>query len=54
MEERDRVHAVRAVARDPRRYRKSSRLRSRRSLETNRHGRLSRAMLELKRTEKKE
>lgn len=51
--ERDAVHAVRAVARDPRRLFKSSRLRSRRSLETNRHGRPSRAVLELNATEGK-
>lgn len=47
------VHAVRAVARDSRRCFKSSRLRSRRSLETNRRGRPSRAMLELNATEEK-
>lgn len=54
--ERNAVHAVRAVravARDPRRCFKSSRLRSRRSLETNRHGRPSRAMLELDPIEEK-
>lgn len=53
MKERNAAHAVRAVARDPRRCFKSSRLRSRRSLETNRHGRPSRAMLELNATEAK-
>lgn len=51
--ETDAVHAVRAVARDPRRCFKSSRLRSRRSLETNRHGRPSSVMLELNATEEK-
>jgi hypothetical protein len=43
--------AVYAVARDPRLDFKSSRLRNRRSLETNRHGRPSRVMLESDATE---
>jgi hypothetical protein len=43
--------AVHAVARDPRRRLRSSRLRNRRNLETNRHGTPSTKMLELYATE---